>query len=95
MYYFYFLGKVVDTTVVAVTDVKNSNAMEKEGFIRILEWLQKEFSIKIDTISTDRHPQIRKLMNVDPRFKQITHEFDPWHVIKGLGKKLRAAGKKR
>lgn len=29
-------GKVVDIEVVPVTDVKNSNAMEKEGFSRVL-----------------------------------------------------------
>ena len=44
---FLFLGKVVDTTVVAVTDVKNSNAMEKEGFVRMLERLQNfNFQLK-------------------------------------------------
>ena len=34
-------GRVVDTIVVPVTDVKNSNAMEKEGFTKLLKALKK------------------------------------------------------
>lgn len=86
-------SKVVDTIIIPVTEVKNSNAMEKEGFIRLLNNLQKE-GLKIDIISTDKHTQIRKLMRVDPTFKNIKHQFDPWHIAKGICKKLNKAAKK-
>jgi len=65
---------------------KNSNAMEKEGYVRILSRLIDE-GVEIETISTDRHSQIRALMKNDERFNHINHSIDPWHVIKGLVKK--------
>ena len=61
-------GEVVETVVIPVTDVANSNAMEKAGFVKVVLDLQNE-GINIHTISTDRHIQIRKLMRTDPRFK--------------------------
>ena len=67
--------------------------MEKEGFVQLLERLHNKHSVQIDTIATDRHSQIRKLMRMDPRFNHIKHEFDPWHVIKGIAKKMRAVAK--
>jgi len=60
-------GEAVDTFVVAVTEVAYSNAMEKEGFIRIIDSLQNE-GVKIDIVSTDRHSQIRKLLRFNPEY---------------------------
>lgn len=68
--------------------------MEKEGFIRLLDRLIEKQLI-IEQISTDRHNQIRKLMRTDVRFKHIKHVIDPWHVIKGIKKKLNAKAKKK
>ena len=79
-------GNVIDTIVIPVTEVKNSNAMEKEGFVRLLSAMQKE-GVKIDIISTDKHTQIRKLMRVDPQFNSIKHQIDPWHVAKSSVKR--------
>jgi len=87
-------GKVVNTTVIPVTEVANSNAMEKEGFIRLLRGIQQD-SVKVDVVSTDRHVQIRKLMRTDPEFNSIKHEFDPWHLSKSLVKKLTKAAKRK
>ena len=39
-------------------------------------------------LSTDRHVSIKSLMNNDERFKHIEHKFDPWHVAKGILKKI-------
>ena len=50
-------GEVVETVVIPVTDVANSNAMEKAGFVKVVLDLQNE-GINIHTISTDRHIQI-------------------------------------
>uniref|UniRef100_A0A672G4W7 THAP-type domain-containing protein n=1 Tax=Salarias fasciatus TaxID=181472 RepID=A0A672G4W7_SALFA len=85
-------SKVVDFNVVSVTDVKNSNAMELKGFKGTLKNIQDK-EVRISTISTDRHPQIVKEMKVNN--PDISHEFDPWHVAKGVSKKLTAEAKRK
>ena len=67
--------------------MRNSNGMEKEGFVRLLKRLM-EAGLEINTISTDRHVQIRKMMRENEEYKNIKHVIDPWHVIKGLSKKI-------
>jgi len=66
--------------------------MEKEGFVRCLKRVL-DAGVDVKVISTDRHNQIRKLMKV--KHPNINHQIDPWHVIKGLRKKLIAAAKKK
>ena len=66
--------------------------MEKEGFKRGIAAIL-ENGVKIHTISTDRNIQIRKLMR--EKYAGIQHEIDPWHVIKGLSKKLGLLSKKK
>ena len=83
--------KVVDFKVVSVTEVANSNQMEKKGFIETLSHIEAN-GIKVDTISTDRHPQIKKEMRVN--HGEIDHQFDPWHLAKSVSKKLAKASKK-
>ena len=56
------------------------------------EQLHHEPGIKVDIISTDRHPQIKKDMRVN--HADIDHQFDPWHLAKSVSKKLSAASKK-
>ena len=74
--------------------MKNSNAMEKEGFLRCLNRLIA-YAIQIEAISTDRHNQIRKKMRTEPVLKLIKHLVDPWHIIKGIVKKIKAMTKKK
>ena len=69
--------------------------MEKEGFIRCVENIQNNLNLKIAVISTDRHIQIKKLMQEDTRFNDIVHQFDRWHIAKGISKKLSKVAKKR
>ena len=83
--------KVVDFKVVSVTEVANFNQMEKKGFIKTLTHIEAN-GIKVDTISNDRHPQIKKEMRVN--HGQIDHQFDPWHLTKSVSKKLATASKK-
>ena len=68
--------------------------MEKAGFEKLIFGLLDR-GLKIAEISTDRHGQIRKLMRIHPLLKNITHAIDPWHLIKGLKKKLTAKAKKK
>lgn len=65
--------------------------MEKEGFIRVVENLKDQINVRV--VSTVRHIQIKKLMATDPRFSNIIHQFDPWHVAKNISKQLIKASK--
>jgi len=61
--------KVVDFEVIRVMEVKNSNAMEKEGFIRTLTRVEEDYGCKVYGISTDRHTQIKKYMREQQKKK--------------------------
>ncbi|XP_016127734.1 uncharacterized protein [Sinocyclocheilus grahami] len=66
--------------------------MEIRGFKEALKSIE-ENGVKVSTISTDRHPQIVKEMRASNPEKH--HEFDPWHVAKGVSKKLAIAAKRK
>ena len=86
-------GKVAYFSLVQVTEVTSSNAMEKEGFERYLAGLQAE-DVTIRRIATDRHTSISSAMSKD--HKEIKHQFDVWHlskwVVKQLTKKAKVKG---
>ncbi|XP_031418465.1 uncharacterized protein LOC105908557 isoform X2 [Clupea harengus] len=64
-------------------EVGGSYHMEKEGLKRSLALLEAR-GVTLDSIVTDRHPQIQKFL----REANITHYYDVWHMEKGLSKKL-------
>ncbi|XP_078356850.1 uncharacterized protein LOC144641691 [Oculina patagonica] len=78
-------GKVVAFSVVQVSEATSSNAMEKEGFIRCLENLNRD-EVHIDRIATDRHVSISSYMNKE--HPEINHQYDVWHLSKWVVKKL-------
>ena len=78
-------SKVIDFSLVQVTEVKNSNAMELEGLKRCLDHLQQE-RVVISKLATDRHVQVRAHMKKER--PQIKHNFDVWHMAKSVQKKL-------
>ena len=78
-------GKVVAFSVVQVSEVTSSNAMEKEGFKRCIESLEGD-RVEIDRIATDRHVSISSFMNKERA--QINHQYDVWHLSKWVVKKL-------
>lgn len=82
--------KIIDFKVISCTQVSSSNTMEIKGFKEALNSIEQN-GVKVTTICTDRHPQIVKEMRVNNPEK--CHEFDPWHVAKGVSKKLSAAAK--
>ncbi len=55
--------------------------MEPVGFKRGVNYLL-ENGVDIEVMTTDRSPSIRQIMRVD--YPQIHHEFDIWHVVKGM-----------
>ena len=84
--------KVVDFKVISRPEVSSSNTMEIKGFRDALKSIE-ELGVTVNTISTDRHPQIVKEMREQNPEKQ--HQYDPWHVAKSLSKKLSAAAKRK
>ena len=67
--------KIVDFTVIQVSEVSSSNAMEKSGFERSLKNLE-QCGVKIDCITTDRHLSISSFMD---KQSSIKHQYDVWH----------------
>ena len=64
--------------------------MEKEGLRRSLNYLIEQ-DVSINTIATDRHKGVRALMKADSPY--ITHQFDVWHMAKGIVKQIIQKGK--
>jgi len=78
-------GKIVDFSLVHVSEVSSSNAMEYEGCKRSLNnLLQREVSIRC--LTTDRHTQITA--QLAKQYPTIIHQYDVWHLAKWVMKKL-------
>lgn len=87
------LDKIIHAVQIEVGEteaVRTSVQMEKEGLIRSLAFL-KQCDIKVRSLTTDRHPGIKKHMR--EKEPNIAHHFDVWHVAKGIKKKLTASTK--
>ena len=84
--------KIVDFQIVQVTEVNNSNAMEREGFKRCMDNIKtKGGNIKV--IATDRHVGIRA--DLKRNYSEVDHQFDVWHLSKSITKKLMEKAKKK
>ena len=78
-------SNILDFSLVQVTEVKNSNAMELEDLKRCLNHLQDE-RVVIAKLATDKHVQVRAHMKKER--PHIIHNFDVWHLAKSVQKKL-------
>ena len=85
-------GNVVAFEIVQVSEVKSSNAMEKEGFSRCIELLEGK-GVKISRVATDRHVSISSCMAKD--YPHIYHQYDVWHLSRWVVKKLKNKFKKK
>ncbi|XP_070545993.1 uncharacterized protein [Ptychodera flava] len=85
-------GYIVDFCVNSVADpsVKNSNAMEPMGLRKCLDFLKK-MDVPVSVLASDRHITIRKIMRLE--YPEIEHQFDIWHLVKSVIKRLCAVGK--
>ena len=83
---------ILDLHISHVRVAGNSQRMELDGFQRVVHRLQ-EYGIKIGSITTDRHKQIRSYMR--KFLKHILHKFDVWYVRKNIKKKLVKLAKKK
>ena len=78
-------NKVLCFNIVHIKEVTSSNAMKKEGFIRCIDEIENH-QLSIQTVSTDRHASVKKPMQTKT-YAHISHQFDPWHIAKGILKK--------
>ena len=75
-----------------VTEAGNSNQMEKPSFTNALnEVKQKE--ICVNQLTTDRHTGMQKYMREEEL--EITHQFNVWHFVKSIKKRLHKVGKNK
>ncbi|XP_040189237.1 uncharacterized protein LOC120920891 [Rana temporaria] len=87
-----FTKKIVDFDVVQVSQTTSSVAMEKLGFTNCLDRIIEKFDVQF--VGTDRHTGIRKLMATKEKYKKIEHQFDTWHYVKNINRKLLQLAKK-
>ena len=83
---------IIDFELVQVTQASSSVGMEKLGFQTLMHRLQTA-KLNIATIITDRSPQVKALMK--KAYANINHQFDIWHFVKIVSKKIRKASKKK
>ena len=76
---------ILDYSLVHVSEVGSSVAMEKEGLRRCLDKLLTQ-GVAINSIATDRHTSVASLMKKEYSF--VDHQYDVWHMAKGVTKKL-------
>ena len=84
---------IADMELVHVAQTGNSGSMEKEGLRRILVRL-KDYGFDIALLATDRSPQ-GKAMMAKPPWNTIRREFDVWHFVKSVVKKLHKKSNKK
>lgn len=78
-------GQILDFSLVHVSEVSSSNAMEYEGCKRTLNRLLSN-EVSIRCLTTDRHTQITAQLKKNYPF--IKHQYDVWHMSKWVTKKL-------
>lgn len=78
--------------IVKVSETTSSSKMEVEGFRKCMNYLL-DLGFRIEILATDRHVQIRSIMNKE--YKNVQHQFDVWHLCKSVKKKLVAKSKLR
>ncbi|XP_030292200.1 uncharacterized protein LOC115593026 [Sparus aurata] len=83
---------MMDLTLNKSNEVGNSVRMEKEGFERSLSFLEDK-GVVVKAVVTDRHTGVQKFLR--EQRPGISHYFDPWHMGKGIGKKIDAMAKMR
>ena len=85
-------GNIIDFSLVQVSEVSSSNAMENEGCQRSLNKVISQ-NVKIRSFATDRHSTITAEMR--KKYPSIIHQYDVWHLSKWVTKKLTMKAKKK
>ena len=77
---------IIEFSIVQVTEVTSSNAMEYEGCKRVLNSSIKK-KIPIRCLTTDRNTTITSKMRTN--YPKIKHKYDVWHLSKWVTKKAK------
>ena len=85
-------GNIIDFSLVQVSEVSSSNAMENEGCQRSLNKVISQ-NVKIRSFATDRDTTITAEMR--KKYPSIIHQYDVWHLSKWVTKKLTKKAKKK
>ena len=85
-------GFILDFHVSHCKMAGNSAGMELDGLNNVLRRLDDQ-QIQVLSLTTDRHKQVRKFMRTER--KDISHQFDVWHVGRNIKKKLLKVAKKK
>ncbi|KAG0443476.1 hypothetical protein HPB47_014873 [Ixodes persulcatus] len=83
-------GKIIHFELVQSNEVGGSGRMELAGLKKALIFLDSH-GVTVELLVTDRHVQAKAFMRKE--MPHIVHEFDVWHVGKGVKKELLAASK--
>ena len=78
-------NEIVAFEVKQVTEAGNSNQMEKLSFTKEANEVKQKW-ICVNQSTTDRHTGIHKYMRKEE--SKITHQFDVWHFVKNIKKRL-------
>lgn len=84
--------EIVDFHVIQVSEVNNSNAMEREGFKHCMDNVKGKGE-QIEVVASDRHVSIRA--DKKKNYTEVDHQFDVWHLSKSRTKKLTEKAKKK
>ncbi|ELT88692.1 hypothetical protein CAPTEDRAFT_202036 [Capitella teleta] len=79
-------GKIIDVQVVQ----QRSGWLLPHGVGRPQTLLEDPDRVKVKTLDTDRHVQIRSYIKKDVEMKDVDHRFDVWHIAKSFRKKMLA-----
>lgn len=82
--------KIVDFELVQVSQ---TTSMEKLAFTKTLDRIL-ENGFDVQFVGTDGHTGIRKLLTT-AKYEKINHQFDIWHCIKNLKRKLMQISKNK
>ena len=80
---------ILDYSLVQVSEVGSSVAMKKEGLRHCLDKLLTQ-GVAINSIATDRHTGVASLKK---EYSFVDHQYDVWHMAKGVTKKISKKGK--
>ena len=83
--------KILHTNSVMVQEASGKSPnMERIAFERGLDFVAKK--VKVATVVTDAHSQIRAMMKHTVKYEGIRHQWDVWHGSKNLIKKMSLGG---
>ena len=82
---------IIEFSIVQVTEVTLTKAMEYEGYKRTLNSLIKK-KVPLRCLTTNRHTTITARIRTN--YANIVHQYDVWHLSKWVTEKFSKKSKK-